>query len=189
MTDATQPSVPVATVRALLVRQFPQWAHLPVTAGPSAGAGNALFRLGDDLVVRLPLHPGSAAAVALELTWLPRLAPRLPLAIPIPVAAGVPDETFPWPWAAFRWLPGTSVDTFQDIDHRDVAERLGQFVAALRNTDVTGAPASLRPHPLEGDDSEVRSDIRMLDAAGRSSISTCWEWATRPSTWCRRGHC
>jgi aminoglycoside phosphotransferase (APT) family kinase protein len=79
--NADRPNVSVATVRALLDRQFPQ------------GAGNALFRLGDDLVVRLPLHPGSAAAVDLELTWLPWLAARLPLAVPVPVAAGAPDES------------------------------------------------------------------------------------------------
>jgi hypothetical protein len=62
--------------------------NLVTVERPSAGAGNALFRLGDDLVVRLPLHLGSAAAVAMELTWLPWLASQLPLAVPIPVAAG-----------------------------------------------------------------------------------------------------
>ena len=164
--SADQPSVSVATVRELLDQQFPHWADRPLTEGPSAGAGNALFRLGDDLVVRLPLHPGSAAAVDMELTWLPRLAPRLPLAVPIPVAAGAPDEVFPRPWAVFRWLRGVGVDTYQDIDLVDAAIRLGQFVAALRNVEVTGAPASLRPHPLQGDGSEVRSDIRALSAEG-----------------------
>ena len=48
----------------------------------------------------------------------------------------------------------------------DVAVRLGQFVAALRNIEVAGAPASLRPHPLQGDGSEVRFDIRALGAEG-----------------------
>jgi aminoglycoside phosphotransferase (APT) family kinase protein len=125
-----------------------------------------LFRLGDDLVVRLPLHPGSAAAVDVELTWLPWLASQLPLAVPIPVAAGVPDDVFPRQWAVFRWLRGVGVDTYHDVDLVDAAVRLGQFVDALRSVQVTGAPASLRPHPLRGDDSEVRSDIRALGAGG-----------------------
>jgi aminoglycoside phosphotransferase (APT) family kinase protein len=153
-------------VRELLDRQFPQWADRPITEGPSAGAGNALFRLGDDLVVRLPLHLGSAAAVDMELTWLPWLASQLPLAVPIPVAAGAPDEAFPRPWAVFRWLRGTGLDTYADVDLVDCAVRLGQFVAALRNIEVTGVPASLRPHPLQGDGSEVHSDIRALAAEG-----------------------
>lgn len=163
---ANQLGVSVATVRELLDQQFPHWADRPITEGPSAGAGNALFRLGDDLLVRLPLHLGSAAAVDIELTWLPWLASQLPLAVPSPVAAGAPSEVFPRPWAVFRWLRGAGLDTYADIDLVDVAVRLGQFVAALRNIEVAGAPPSLRPHPLQGDGSEVRSDIRALSAEG-----------------------
>jgi aminoglycoside phosphotransferase (APT) family kinase protein len=147
--NTNQLSVSVSTVRELLDQQFPHWADKPITEGPSAGAGNALFRLGDDLVVRLPLHLGSAAAVDMELTWLPWLASQLPLAVPIPVAAGAPDEVFPRPWAVFRWLRGVGLDTYADVDLVDVAVRLGQFVAALRNIEVTGAPASLRPTPYK----------------------------------------
>ncbi|GAA5113377.1 aminoglycoside phosphotransferase family protein [Pseudonocardia adelaidensis] len=164
--SADQPSVSVATVRELLDQQFPHWADRPITEGPGAGAGNALFRLGDDLVVRLPLHRGSAAAVDIELTWLPWLASQLPLAVPVPVAAGAPGDVFPRPWAVFRWLHGSGLDTCEAVDLVDVAVRLGQFVAALRNIEVTGAPVSLRPHPLQGDDSELRSDIRALSAEG-----------------------
>ena len=43
-----------ALVRQLLAAQFPQWAGLPVLPVPSAGTDNALYRLGDDLAVRLP---------------------------------------------------------------------------------------------------------------------------------------
>jgi aminoglycoside phosphotransferase (APT) family kinase protein len=138
---ASRPSMSVAVVRALVDRQFAQWAGRPVTEGPSAGAGNALFRLGDDLVVRLPLHPGSAAAVGLGLTWLHWLAAQLPLAIPVPVAAGEPDDVFPWPWAVHRWIRGTPLDPYGDVDRADAAVRLGRFVAALRDVDVAGADA------------------------------------------------
>jgi aminoglycoside phosphotransferase (APT) family kinase protein len=180
-------SVSAATVRGLLERQFPRWADRPVTEGPAGGAGNALFRLGDDLVVRLPLHAGSAAAIDVELTWLPRLAPRLPLAVPVPVAAGAPDEHFPRPWAVFRWLRGVGLDTHRDVDRADLAVRLGRFVAALRSIDVTGAPASLRTHPLEGDDSDVRSDIRALCARGivdEVAATVVWDGA-RAAPECR----
>jgi aminoglycoside phosphotransferase (APT) family kinase protein len=164
--NTTQLSLSASTVRELLDRQFPHWADLPIWEWPSAGAGNALFRLGEDLVVRLPRHPGSAAAVDVQLTWLPWMAPQLPLAVPVPVAAGTPDELFPRPWGVFPWLRGVGLDTCADADLAEVAVRLGQFVAALRNIEVTGAPASLRPHPLQGDDGEVHSDIRALGAAG-----------------------
>jgi aminoglycoside phosphotransferase (APT) family kinase protein len=183
--NTNQPSASVATVRELLARQFPRWADRPVTEGPSGGAGNALFRLGDDLVVRLPLHPGSAAAVDVELTWLPRLASQLPLAVPIPVAAGAPDEVFPRRWAVFRWLRGVGLDTHHDVDLADVAVRLGRFVGALRSIEVTGAPASLRPHPLQGDDGEVRSDIRTLgavDIVDEALATAVWDSARAASS-------
>jgi len=159
-----QLNVSVATVRELLGQQFPQWADRAITAAPFAGAGNALFRLGDDLVVRLPRHPGSAAAIEVELRWLPLMAAQLPLAIPAPVAAGVPADVFPHPWAVFRWLSGARLDIKTDVDPLDVAARLGQFVAALQGIEIATAPASLRPNPLDGDGSEVRDDIRILGA-------------------------
>ncbi|MGI8869867.1 MAG: phosphotransferase [Mycobacteriales bacterium] len=68
--------------------------------GPSAGTGNTLFRLGDYLVARLPRHRRTVAAMDVELRWLPQLAAQVPLAVPVPVAAGAPDEAFPRPWAA-----------------------------------------------------------------------------------------
>jgi aminoglycoside phosphotransferase (APT) family kinase protein len=170
-------AVSVATVRELVGRQFPHWADRPVAEGPSGGAGNALFRLGDDLVVRLPLHPGSAAAVDLALTWLPWLAAQLPLTVPIPVAAGVPDEVFPRPWAVFRWLRGEGLDVSCDVDLVDAATRLGQFVAALRKVEIAGAPRSLRPHPLEGDDSEVRADICELGVVDEALAAAAWDSA------------
>ncbi|WP_232661923.1 aminoglycoside phosphotransferase family protein [Pseudonocardia sp. TRM90224] len=173
-------SVSVTTVRELLDRQFPRWADRPITAGPSGGAGNALFRLGDDLVVRLPLHPGSSAAVDVELPWLPRLAPQLPLAVPVPVAAGAPEDVFPRRWAVFRWLRGTDLATDHEVDLADAAVRLGRFVGALRSIDAMGAPPSLRPHPLHGDDTEVRSDIHALGADGvvdDAAATAVWEAA------------
>jgi aminoglycoside phosphotransferase (APT) family kinase protein len=164
--DAGAIEIDAAAVARLVATQFPRWAGRAVTAGPSDGTGNALFRLGDDLLVRLPLHHGATAAIDLELTWLPRLAGQLPLAIPVPVAAGVPDEVFPRPWAVFRWLSGAGLGGRTDVDPLEVAPRLGEFVAAMRNIEITGAPASLRVNPLSGDGSDVRDNIRVLGAEG-----------------------
>ena len=41
-------------VHELLKSQCTNWAHLPLKAITSSGTDNALFRLGDDYVVRLP---------------------------------------------------------------------------------------------------------------------------------------
>ena len=80
----------VQLVARLLSKQFPQWADLPIEPVQSAGTDNALYRLGEDMVVRLPRIPSATGQVDKEHHWLPRLAPQLPLAIPIPLAKGNP---------------------------------------------------------------------------------------------------
>ncbi len=41
-------------VSRLLAAQFPRWADLPVEPVHSAGTDNAIYRLGEDMAVRLP---------------------------------------------------------------------------------------------------------------------------------------
>jgi len=86
----------VSLVRQLLAAQFPQWADLPVTPVRSAGTDNAIYRLGDDMAVRLPRIHWAVDLVHKEQRWLPRLAPHLPLPIPVPIAKGMPGEGYPW---------------------------------------------------------------------------------------------
>jgi aminoglycoside phosphotransferase (APT) family kinase protein len=83
-------NIDVPLVRALIDAQFPQWARLPIAPVRPFGTDNALYRLGDALVVRLPRRPEEVAPLIKERTWLPRLAPFLPLAIPAPLAHGMP---------------------------------------------------------------------------------------------------
>ena len=109
-------------VSRLIAKQFPRWADLSVTKVRSAGTDNAIYRLGDDMAVRLPRLPRAAETVDTEHGWLPRLAPLLPLAIPAPLGRGVPDEGFPYPWSVYRWLAGENlVDHQPDVDLYDVA--------------------------------------------------------------------
>src|SRR5262249_21203517 len=82
----------VDLVARLLAGQFPQWASLPLVPVPSAGTDNALYRLGADMVVRLPRIDWAAGQAEKEQRWLPRLAPHLPLAIPVPLAQGEPGR-------------------------------------------------------------------------------------------------
>ena len=91
-----------ALVGRLLAAQFPRWANLPLAPVASAGTDNALYRLGDDLVVCLPRIHWAVDQVEKEQRWLPYLAPQLPLAIPAPVAIGEPDAGYPWRWSVYR---------------------------------------------------------------------------------------
>jgi len=50
-----------ALVGRLIEAQFPAWARPPLEPVLPAGTDNALFRLGEDLVVRLPRRPRTVA--------------------------------------------------------------------------------------------------------------------------------
>jgi hypothetical protein len=62
----------VSLVRRLLAAQFPNWADLPIEPVESAGTDNAIYRLGNDLAVRLPRVRGAVGQVEKEHRWLLR---------------------------------------------------------------------------------------------------------------------
>jgi len=129
-----------ALVQRLIAGQFPQWADRPVTPVPSGGTDNAIYRLGDELAVRLPRVEGAVGQVEFEHEWLPVLARHLPVAVPQPYAVGRPAEGYPWPWAVHRWVDGEH-PTEGNTDPRRFAADLGELVAGLRRADTTGARA------------------------------------------------
>jgi aminoglycoside phosphotransferase (APT) family kinase protein len=118
-------------LRELLRQQFPEWAELPLTPVEPAGTVNAMFRLGDSLSVRLARRDGPKVAGGNEFDWLPKLAPRLPLNIPVPVGQGLPSREYPWFWDIHTWVEGETVPVDQ-IDAAQAARDLAGFVAALQ---------------------------------------------------------
>lgn len=92
---ATREEINVSLVSQLVAEQFPQWADLPIRPVEFDGWDNRTFRLGEELTVRLPSAEAYAREVEKEQNWLPRLAPFLPLFIPVPVAMGLPGDGLP----------------------------------------------------------------------------------------------
>jgi aminoglycoside phosphotransferase (APT) family kinase protein len=173
-------------VARLVATQFPQWGHLPLAEVRSAGTDNTIYRLGGGLAVRLPRRPGAVAEVARQQRWLPRLAPLLPLAVPVPLAHGVPGPGYPFPWLVYRWLDGQSVMGEPDLDLPDAAVRLGRFVAALQRIDATGGPPSFRGGPLSALDHRVRGEIADLGADGTVNprlATAAWEDSLAAPAW------
>jgi aminoglycoside phosphotransferase (APT) family kinase protein len=149
-------------VRQLLVSQHPQWADLSIERVRSAGTDNAMYRLGDDLAVRLPRIHWAVETVAKEQRWLALLAPHLPLSIPLPVATGEPDDAFPHPWSVVRWLPGELATRDRLDDSLQAARALATFVRALRAIDPTGGPQHRRGLPVRLQDHAVRKGVAAL---------------------------
>src|ERR1700733_3570524 len=82
----------------LIAEQFPQWAGLPLRPVTSAGTECVLYRLGADLVIRLPRRPGETLGELLTRGVLPRLAPFLPVPVPALIATGRPTAEYPASW-------------------------------------------------------------------------------------------
>jgi aminoglycoside phosphotransferase (APT) family kinase protein len=178
-----------ALVRRLLTTQFPQWAALPIKRVASDGTVNAMYRLGEDMAVRLPLVESGAKDVAGERQLLTRLAPLLPVAIPVPLGEGMPTEDYPWPWSVYRWLAGENPVVGGMTDPDGFAMDLADFVTALRGIDPTDGPPAYRGGPLAEQDAGTRSAIEALDgmidteaatAAWDECLSQARSWAGPP---------
>jgi aminoglycoside phosphotransferase (APT) family kinase protein len=181
--------IDAALVKLLLSEQFPQWARLPVRPVGSAGTDNALYRLGDDMAVRLPRIEGAAAQVDKEQRWLPTLAPLLPVEVPVPLAKGEPGRGYPWRWSLCRWVEGQDATVAPVTDVREAAVSLGGFVAALHSVEASGGPApgrhnSFRGEPLAARDDETRAAIAELRGLIDGDAATAvWEGALEAPAW------
>ena len=176
-------------VRRLLAAQFPHWADLSIERVRSGGTDNAIYRLGDDMCVRLPRIEWAIAAVEKEQQWLPRLAPHLPLAIPVPLAKGIPAESYPWHWSVCRWLPGENAIVERFADLCQAATALAKFVAALQRIDTTGGPRPGahnfgRGVPLPLRDADTRAAIAKLnDVLDTDAVTAAWDEASDAPAW------
>jgi aminoglycoside phosphotransferase (APT) family kinase protein len=173
-------------VRRLLAEQFPQWADLPIELVDSYGTDHDIYRLGDHLAARLPRIGWATKQAAKEAEWLPKLAPHLPLAIPVQLAMGHAAEGYPFEWSIYEWLPGESANgTIVDLEQ--AAVDLAAFVNALRKIDTVGAhprsPGS-RGAPLAELDNSVRRAIAELgDGIDADAATRSWEESLDASEW------
>ena len=171
-------------VRRLVAVQFPRLAGLPVSAVKPTGTVNAIYRLGDDLCVRLPRLQRYTAGLVGELRWLPWLAPHLSLRVPEPVAVGRPASGYPFPWAIYRWIDGQPYADELVGDERQAATDLAEFVTELRRIGpAAGAPRAGR-RPLRELDSATRAAIdASRNVIDREAATAAWERALEAPVW------
>ena len=186
---AAEVDTDASLVGRLLAAQFPQWAGLPIEPVASAGTDNAMYRLGEDMAVRLPRIGWATGQVEKEHLWLPRLAPHLPIAIPVPLAKGKPAEGYPWDWSVCRWLEGENATIARITDLRQAANQLARFVAALHRIDPTGGPPPGahnfgRGLPLGMRDADTRAAIASLGGMlDTDAVTAAWDAAVQAPAW------
>ncbi len=171
-------------VRALLQEQHPDLAHLaPVKV--AEGWDNALFRLGNELAVRLPWRAASAMLIEHEQRWLPLLFSRLPLPVPVPVRVGVPSHMFGWAWSVVRWLPGRSLRHAASLDPVTTGTMLVRFLRTLHQPAPVDAPQNpWRGVPLEARAAALHEHLQQLDGAvNRDAVLRVWNRALSAPSW------
>ncbi|MFE4828669.1 aminoglycoside phosphotransferase family protein [Streptomyces sp. NPDC056672] len=177
------PPIDTALVRRLVGTQFPRWSGLPVRPVAVGGNDNRTFHLGDTMTVRLPSGPGYAGQVGQEQRWMPFLAPRLPLPVPVPLAKGAPGEGYPMHWSVYPWLEGESADAGRIDDLTGFAVTLAGFLNALARIDASGGPppashSGFRGAPPSVYDEETRRAIGTLgDLIDGAAATAVWEAA------------
>ena len=179
-------------VRRLIGQQFPQWADLAVVGVEPQGWDNRTFRIGRELLARLPSASGYASQVEKEQFWLPRLAPHLPVSIPKPVAMGAPALEYPWQWSIYAWIDGEPAKKASIDGCAGFARETASFLKALHAIDAAGGPSAgqhsfFRGGSLTAYDQETRDAINRLDdRSERTRADKLWnaaiatEWGSAP---------
>lgn len=189
--------VTVDQMRRLLRAQCPQWAELPLRGLPDdlEGTDHVLFRIGDELVARMPKIGWAVDQADSDACWLPRLAPHLPARIPLPLHVGEPGEGYPWRWTVVPWVAGSTPPRL-GCDDVPLALDVAGFARALHAVDPTGGPVKApgtRGSALIHADEGVRGALSRLaehqDGFDLKEAEATWdacldapEW-DRPPVW------
>lgn len=168
--------------------QFENWAHLTPKRINSAGTDNAIFRLGSDKYIRMPLLPSASDKLNKELSCIPRL-PLLPLETPEPLAVGAPTESYQSPWAIYRWIEGIEVNRGKISDINLAAETIADFIRVLHGGDISMIPScgehnNFRGCPLLERDKPTRQAILTLsDIYDATELQVFWEKSLTIPSW------
>ncbi|WP_329283627.1 aminoglycoside phosphotransferase family protein [Streptomyces sp. NBC_01451] len=174
-------------VRDLLKDQHPDLAGLPIRE-VAGGWGNQMWRVGDELAVRMPRTEEAPDLLRKECRWLPVLAPRLPLPVPTPVRIGEPSARFPRPWAVMTWVPGEPLDCTTISRGNHAADALAGFLRALHAEAPAEAPASLDRggHPKKCTDG-FENFLQAIDPGGFTAdtpaVRAVWDDAVAAPEW------
>lgn len=165
--------IDLTLVRDLVDRAVAEWSSLPLSRLRASGSSNALFRLGDELLVRLPRQPGGSATIEKEARWLPQIGPLLPVSVPEVVAVGEPGLGYPERWSVMRWLEGNVPTVADPASHAAptptaLARDLAAVVTVLRDVQV--------PHSALADP-QLRwyrgAPLRSMDDTTRRHLAEC----------------
>ena len=89
--------ITIDLARKLIDEQFPEFASLLITSVEKQGHDNRTYRLGNDMLIRMPTAESYALKVPKEQELLPKIAPYLKVSIPVPIKMGSACKDYPFP--------------------------------------------------------------------------------------------
>lgn len=156
--------IDIELVKRLINKQFPKYSHLSIQFLKS-GWDNTIYCLGDHYLVRLPRRKTGADFILKEIKWLPGLKEILPIAIPVPVKAGKPDQHYPWYWSIVPMYPGKTANQ-QKVPESE-SGRFIDFLKILHSQSTTNVPFNqFRSLPLS---SKVEATAERIERINKYS--------------------
>ena len=153
--------------RKLIAEQFPAYAHLPITSVEKQGHDNRTYRLGPDMLIRMPTAESYALKVPKEQALLPKLVSHLTVSIPVPIKMGAASQGYPYPFSIYKWLEGSSINLL--VLDNDCLEKLAsdlvRFLKELQSIDDVDGPAPGQHNWWRGD------HVSVYDKGAREQIS------------------
>ena len=182
--------ITISLVKTLLENQCPKWSQLPLAPIASSGTDNALFRLGENYVVRLPRvewAPGSVKrGIDKEYEWVPKLARHLKMSISEPLFKGIATSFYPWPWSITQWNSGQNPDFEKGHEYEQLAKDLADFLNDLQKIKLNQGPLSRRGIPLQKVNNETKKAIKQLESDSEfntTMISSMWDELSNTPPW------
>lgn len=170
-------------VRRLLRAQHPDLAELDLRLVAN-GWDNDLYRLGTELVVRLPRRKVAVPLIESEQRWLPGIAERVSVKTPTPVRVGVPSDDFAWPWTITPWFDGSIASQTPFAEHGSLATDLAEFVRQLHTAAPPDAPANpFRGVPLAEREVAFRDRLATGTVPHVNEVERIWQDALRADPW------
>ena len=154
-------------VKKLISEQFPEYAHLPIKSVRKQGHDNRTYRLGNDMLVRMPSAEYYALKVPKEQELLPLLKPYLSVDIPVPIKMGNPSHDYPFNFSIYKWLDGTSANFLKLNDKalESIAIELAKFLKELHGITGIDGPSPGKNNGWGGD------HVSVYDEGARKQIS------------------
>lgn len=188
--------ITVHLARKLIAKQFPSYAHLPITSVKKQGHDNRTYRLGDKMLIRMPTNADYALKVSKEQELLPKLAPYLSVNIPVPIKMGIPSKDYPYPFSIYKWLEGESINLLKlnDKEMQQLAFDLAKFLKELQSINNISGSIPGQHNWWRGDrlivyDKNAREQIKkLIDIIDANKAISLWqracntEW-NRPPVW------